>query len=74
MTAERGWRCCAATVCRRWVLWWEEAVKGTPAGKVRMASPELVVEGIDCCYGLVEVGVDGDRRVKKMPLRASHRC
>jgi len=24
-------------------------VKGTPAGKVRMASPKLVVEGIGCC-------------------------
>jgi hypothetical protein len=39
----------AAAVGRRWVLRWEEAVKGTPAGKVRMASPKLVVEGIGCC-------------------------
>jgi hypothetical protein len=38
----------AAAVGRRWVLRWEEAVKGTPAGKVRMASPKLVVEGIGC--------------------------
>ena len=33
--------------CRR--EGWEEAAKGTPAGKVRMASPKLVVEGIGCC-------------------------
>ena len=39
----------AAAVGRHWVLRWEEAVKGTPAGKVRMASPKLVVGGIGCC-------------------------
>jgi hypothetical protein len=39
-------RLLAAAVGRRWVLRWEEVVKGTPAGKVRTASPKLVVEGI----------------------------
>jgi hypothetical protein len=39
---------CAA-VGRCWVLRWEEAAKGTPTGKVRTASPKLVVEGIGYC-------------------------
>ena len=38
-----------------WFLWWEEPVKGTPAGKVSTASPKLVVEGIGywlCCWSM----------------------
>jgi len=42
-------RSLAATVGCRWILRWEEAVKGTPAEKVRTMSPKLVVEGIGCC-------------------------
>ena len=42
-------RSLAAAVGRRWVLRWEEAMKGTPAEKVRTASPKLVVGGIGCC-------------------------
>jgi hypothetical protein len=41
----RGMALWCAAVGRCWVLRWEEAVKGTPAGKVRTASPKLVVEG-----------------------------
>jgi len=39
-------RSLAATVGCHWILQWEEAVKGTPAEKVRTMSPKLVVEGI----------------------------
>jgi hypothetical protein len=53
----------AVAVGRRWVLRWEEAVKGTPAGKVRMASQAGGGGDQLLLYGLVEAGDDGEAAV-----------